>query len=93
MGTVFSKLSPSSSQCVQDHHVDLRRIIAQCESMIKAFQGIHATTNRTKFAEHLKSIRRHVLGVLTWKSLLQPRCLDLMYMLPRIVIYQANQLG
>ena len=39
---------------VQDHYMGLRRIIAQCESKIKVFQGIHATINRTLFAEHLK---------------------------------------
>ena len=40
----------------QEYHMDLRRIIAQCESKIKAFQGIHATINRTRFADHLKNI-------------------------------------
>ena len=40
---------------VQDHYMGLRRIIAQCESKIK---GIHATINRTLFAEHLKNIRK-----------------------------------
>ena len=41
---------------VQDHHIDLRRIIAQCESKITAFQGIHATINQTRFADHIKNI-------------------------------------
>ena len=32
------------------------KIIAQCESKIKAFEGVHATINRTRFADHLKNI-------------------------------------
>ena len=40
----------------QDYHMDVKRIIAQCESKIKAFQGIHATINRTRFADHLKNV-------------------------------------
>ena len=43
---------------VQDHHVHLRGIIAQCESKIKSFQGIHTAINRTEFAEHLKKIAK-----------------------------------
>ena len=41
---------------IQDYHMDLRRIITQCESKIKAFQGLHATINQTTFADHLKNI-------------------------------------
>ena len=41
---------------VQDHHMALRRIIAQCESKITVFQGIHATINQTSFADHIKNI-------------------------------------
>ena len=41
---------------VQDYHMDLRRMIAQCESKLKVFQGIHATINRTRYADHLKNI-------------------------------------
>ena len=41
---------------VQDHHMDLRRMIAQCESKIKVFQGIHATINKTRFADHVQKI-------------------------------------
>ena len=40
----------------QDYHMDLRRIITQCESKIKAFQGLHATINQRTFADHLKNI-------------------------------------
>ena len=43
---------------LQDHHMDLRRIIAQCESKIKSFQGIHASINRTNYADHLKNIKK-----------------------------------
>lgn len=42
----------------QVHHLNLRRIIAQCESKLKAFEGIHAAINQTKFSEHVKNIRK-----------------------------------
>ena len=41
---------------VQEHHLELRRIVAQCESRIKSFEGIHATINQSKYADHVKNI-------------------------------------
>ena len=32
---------------MQDHHLSLRKIIAQCESKATSFQGIHAALNKT----------------------------------------------
>ena len=44
---------------MQDHHLSLRKIIAQCESKATSFQGIHAALNKTiTFADHVKNIAK-----------------------------------
>ena len=53
----FSSSLPPAHRC-SGSHVHLRGIIAQCESKIKSFQGIHTAINRTEFAEHLKKIAK-----------------------------------
>lgn len=52
---------------VQDHHLKLRKIIAQYESKIDLFQGIHATINKTRFADHVTNIAK----TCTWGTSLE----------------------
>ena len=43
---------------IQDHHMAIRKLIAQCESKCTIFEGLHTTNNQTKFADHIKNIRK-----------------------------------
>ena len=43
---------------VQDHHIALRKLIARCESEYKEFEGVHITINQTRFADHIKNVRK-----------------------------------
>ena len=48
---------------MQDHHLSLRKIIAQCESKATSFQGIHAALNKTiTFLIMSKTLQRLVCG-------------------------------
>ena len=46
----------------QDHHLELRRVIAEFEKSSPVFEQLHNTVNRTPFSSHLQNIRK------TWKS-------------------------
>ena len=63
---------------MQDHHLSLRKIIAQCESKATSFQGIHAALNKTiTFADHVKNIAKtcavgdHSLEIIAVASIFQ----------------------
>jgi len=58
-GNCLSRALSRQLTGVQDYHIQLRGIIAQCESKIALFQELHAAINETEFTEHLKNIRRN----------------------------------